>query len=79
MIEADCPIAINGFSTGCPPIQVKIRVVESSIQNVIFVSGRNIRLRCFEVCMTGSRSRIRIENRRAKTPPNLFGIERKIA
>lgn len=48
-------------------------------QKVICVSGRNIRLRCLEVCRRGIRARIRIEKTRARTPPNLFGIDRRMA
>ena len=70
---------MNGSSTGCPPIQVKIRVLATSVQKNSLAKGRNIRVRCLEVWRNGIRNRIMIENRRAKTPPNLFGIERRIA
>lgn len=35
--------------------------------------------RCLEVCRIGTSIRIKIENRRARTPPSLFGIERRMA
>lgn len=41
--------------------------------------GRNIRLRCFEVCRNGRRAKIKIDRTRATTPPSLLGIERKMA
>ena len=41
--------------------------------------GRNIRLRCLEVWRNGSRARIRIDKIRARTPPNLLGMDRRIA
>lgn len=47
-------------------------------QNTIWVRGRNVRLRCFEVWRRGASRRISIENRRARTPPSLFGIDRRI-
>lgn len=36
-------------------------------------------LRCFDVWSMGNRARIRIERTRARTPPSLLGIERRIA
>lgn len=36
-------------------------------------------LRCLEVWRRGTNMRIKIENRRARTPPNLLGIERRMA
>ena len=48
-------------------------------QNRHWLSGRNIMLRCLEVCSRGIRARIRIEKARASTPPSLLGIDRKIA
>lgn len=32
-VDAACPIPINGSSTGCPPIQVKISVLNTNSQN----------------------------------------------
>lgn len=70
---------INGCSTGWPPIQVKINRFATSIQYRVWVIGRKIKLRCLEVCMNGSRARIRMDRIRARTPPSLLGIERRIA
>lgn len=70
---------IKGCSTGWPPIHVRIRRLATRIQYSIWEIGRNIRLRCFDVCNKGIRARIRIERTRAITPPSLLGIERRIA
>ena len=50
-----------------------------SNQNRNWVNGRNVRLRCLDVWRIGTTISTRIEARRARTPPNLFGIERRIA
>lgn len=36
-------------------------------------------LRCLDVWRIGTMARIRIDITRARTPPSLFGIERRIA
>lgn len=36
-------------------------------------------MRCFDRWIKGITNKIKIEKRRAKTPPSLFGIERRIA
>lgn len=36
-------------------------------------------LRCLDVCSRGIKIRIRIESTRARTPPSLLGIDRRIA
>lgn len=38
-----------------------------------------MRLRCLDVWRKGSRAKIRIDRIRAKTPPSLLGIDRRIA
>lgn len=78
-MDAICPTRINGCSTGCPPIHVRIIVLATRAQKKSCVNGRKMLLRCFEVCRSGMRRRIRMENSRASTPPNLLGIERRIA
>lgn len=50
-----------------------------NVQNRNWVTGRNVRLRCFEVWISGTTSRTRIDARRARTPPSLLGIDRRIA
>jgi len=69
----------KGCSTGIPPIQVRMITSAASTQNRNCVTGRNVRPRCLEVCRIGTSMRTRIENRRASTPPSLFGIDRRIA
>ena len=38
-IEASCPIMIKGSSTGCPPIQVRIKVLATRAQKQILAMG----------------------------------------
>lgn len=70
---------IYGCSTGMPPIQVRISTFAIRVQNRIWERGRNVRLRCLEVCRKGTRARTKIEARRASTPPSLLGMDRRIA
>lgn len=79
MIDASCPMIIYGCSTGCPPTHVSVSRFATRIQNRHWLNGRNIILRCLDVCSRGMRMRIRIERTRARTPPSLLGIDRKIA
>lgn len=78
-MDASWPIIINGCSTGWPPIHVKMKRLATRIQYRIWVIGRNVRLRCFEVCKNGRKAKIRIDRTKATTPPNLLGMERRIA
>lgn len=78
-MDASWPIIINGCSTGWPPIHVKMKRLATRIQYRVWVIGRNIRLRCFEVCRNGRKARIRIDRTKATTPPSLLGMERRIA
>lgn len=68
-----------GYSTGWPPIQVSVSKSAARIQNRHWLRGRKIILRCLDMCNIGMMARIRIDNTRAKTPPSLLGIDRKIA
>lgn len=77
--EAIWPIMMKGCSTGIPPIQVRIATSATRVQKRNCVIGRKVILRCFDVCRNGTTMSTRIENRRAKTPPSLFGMERRIA
>lgn len=70
---------MKGCSTGWPPIHVKMRRLATRIQYRVWVIGRNVRLRCFEVWRNGRRAKIRIDRTKATTPPNLLGMERKMA
>lgn len=69
----------KGCSTGIPPIQVKIITSATRVQNRNWVIGRNVRLRCFDVWRIGTTISTRIENRSARTPPSLLGIDRRMA
>ena len=77
--EAIWPMIMYGCSTGIPPIHVRIATFAISVQNRNCVSGRNVRLRCFEVWRIGTTMSTRMEASNARTPPNLLGIERRMA
>ena len=51
----------------------------TKIQNRHLLNGRNIMLRCLDVWSRGIKIRTKIEKIRARTPPSLLGIDRKIA
>ena len=78
-IDASCPMMIKGYSTGCPPIHVSDSRSATKIQNRHWLNGRNIMLRCLDVWRRGIRIKTRIDEIRARTPPNLLGIDRRIA
>lgn len=69
----------KGCSTGIPPIQVRMATSATKSQNKNCVSGRKVSPRCLEVCKMGTTIKTRIEKRRARTPPSLLGIERRMA
>lgn len=79
MIDANCPMMIYGCSTGCPPIHVSVNRSATKIQKMHWLIGRNIMLRCLDVWSAGISTKIRIERTRARTPPSLLGIDRRIA
>jgi len=70
---------MKGCSAGIPPIHVRIATSATRVQNRSWERGRNVKVRCFDVCRKGTTMRMRMEARRASTPPNLFGIERRMA
>ena len=76
--DASCPMVIYGCSTGCPPIHVSVSRSATKIQNMHWLIGRNIMLR-LDVWRKGTSTKIRIERTRARTPPSLLGIDRRIA
>lgn len=51
----------------------------TKIQNMHWLSGRNIMLRCLDMWRIGNNIRIRMERTRASTPPSLLGMDRRIA
>ena len=78
-MEAICPIMMNGCSTGIPPIQVRMATSATRAQNRNWERGRKVRPCCLEVCNRGTTINTRMENSRARTPPSLFGIDRRMA
>ena len=70
---------MNGCSTGWLPIHVRIRRSVTRVQNKICDRGRKVMDRCLETWSRGIKNRIRTEAARARTPPNLFGIDRRMA
>lgn len=70
---------MKGCSAGIPPIHVRINTSMTRVQNKTCENGRNVIARCLDVWRNGTTRRIRMEARRARTPPNLFGIDRRIA
>lgn len=70
---------MNGCSTGWLPTQVRIRTLATSAQNRIWDRGRKVIDRNFDVWRSGVRNRTRIEAARARTPPSLFGMDRRMA
>lgn len=46
---------------------------------MVWLRGRNIIVRCFDVCSSGISASTRMDRISANTPPNLLGIERRIA
>lgn len=77
--EATCPMMIKGCSTGMPPIHVRITTSATRSQNRAWARGRKVRLRCLEVWRKGTAINTKMEAKRARTPPSLLGIERRIA
>ena len=68
-----------GLSTGHLPIQVNMMKFLTISQNRTCDAGRNVMDVSLEVCNIGMTNNIRMDSARAITPPNLFGIDRKIA
>lgn len=78
-MDAICPIIIKGFSTGCPPIHVRVNRSATRIQNRSWLKGRNVMVCCLVEYRKGMITRIRIDRSRATTPPSLLGIDRRMA
>lgn len=79
-IEEDiCPIKINGSSTGWLPIQVKTIKIVVRDQKSVCDAGRKVLAWFLEVCSRGTKNKTRIDANKAITPPNFFGIERRMA
>lgn len=52
--------------------------VVAKVQNVSCMRGRNIIERVWEVWVKGVVKRMMMDRTRARAPPSLFGIERRI-
>ena len=78
-MDATWPIIIYGCSTGMPPIHVRMTMSATRVQNKNCVIGRKVSPRCFEVCKIGTTISTKILNNNARTPPSLFGMDRRIA
>lgn len=78
-MDAICPMMMYGCSTGMPPIHVRMIMSATKVQNRNWVIGRNVSPRCFEVCRNGTTINTRMEKSSARTPPSLFGIDRRMA
>lgn len=70
---------MNGCSAGWLPTHVRINRLVTKIQNRICDRGRKVIDRCLDVWSRGMRNKIRTEAARARTPPSLLGIDRRIA
>lgn len=45
-MDAICPMLMKGFSTGCPPIHVRVSKSATRTQNKSWLRGRNIMVCC---------------------------------
>lgn len=70
---------MNGASTGHAPINVNKMKMLINVQNIIFLIGLKDRDLNFDFIVNGKDKIIRIDITSAITPPNLFGIDRRIA
>lgn len=77
--DAIWPINKYGCSTGFLPIHVKIKNIIINIQNNNWFNGKNIFDLILLYIVNGIIIKIKIDINNAITPPNLLGIERKIA
>lgn len=62
-----------------PPIQVKISMSATRVQKRSCVIGRKVSPRCTDVWRMGTTRSTRMEARRARTPPSLLGMDRRMA
>ena len=70
---------MKGSSTGCPPIHVSKKATEINDQNIILFKGYEKLARNFDKALKGNTIKIRMEATNAITPPNLLGIDRRMA
>lgn len=74
-----CPNISYGASTGHPPIQVRRIHTVTKDQNINWLAGINALPRRLGSCVSGSVNRISMAANIATTPPNLLGIDRRMA
>lgn len=72
-------ISIYGVSTGRAPTQVKIKKTQTKHQNKIWLKGLEAFERNLFLCKKGRVNKTPIEAAKATVPPNLLGIDRRIA
>ncbi len=73
------PVRMNGVSTGHAPIQVSRMTLLNKVQRIVLFIGKNWIPLILLFLIMGIINRIAIEVTNAITPPNLLGIDRKIA
>lgn len=71
-------IIVYGGSTGFVAVQVMIINVATRVQNMSCMNGRNVMDRVLAVCVNGTVSKIIIDIAKARAPPSLLGIDRRI-
>lgn len=74
-----CPISSNGDSTGFLPIHIKTMKLVTSNQNAILFLGFILADLVIGLFIIGKKYKIAMDIIKASTPPNLLGIDRKIA
>jgi len=70
-----CPICSKGDSTGLAPIQVRIMITLTIVQNFVFIEVLNFVVFFFVFIIT---AKIKMDIPSAETPPSFEGIERRI-
>ena len=79
MREASWPMMMKGCSTGWLPTHVRISRFAVKVQNRSWDRGRKAIVRCLDLWRRGHRNRISTDAAKARTPPSLLGIERRMA
>lgn len=79
MAEKICPRYTNGSSTGRAPSHVRISHTLICHQKKTLFPGYSLIPRNLLLYSRGQIYRIKIDKAKAATPPNLLGIDRKIA
>lgn len=70
---------MKGISTGRAPIQVNKIVIAKRHQNIVCLTGYILNPKNFELFRNGINTKIKIDMIKAITPPNLLGMDRRIA